>query len=620
MRAAFVIVLALLAGCVSTGDAGENPDGRGRWATDPKLLTRPTVVSASWVASRLGDCVIFDVRSSAEAFAAGHLEGAVHLPTSKLRRSFGYGGSLLLPREDLIAQFADVGVGDGMGVIVYAGDRLSDASHAVVALLTIGHPLVAIMEGGFDGWKAAGYAVTDVVATPSPRSLTLAPSLVTVVSDDQMTSSPMAILDARPSSQFADGHIPNARNRPARNDVVTVQGVWWKSRRELQRAYADLDVGTSTPVAVSCRTGLSATQTWFTLSVLLGYDDVRWHDGSWLSYTAGSSRPIEKGVTSKPAPTEPPAIPPTVPPIVEPHPSPPTVPPVIEPPPSPPQPSFARHAIDPENLTRPCIVSTGYVAGGARGAILLDTRSRADYVKGHLPGARHFRPQERLMTSRGERSQLLLSPSALAVAFGQVGIDLTTPVVCYGDTLEDPCLTALALLATGHQRVGVMEGGVRAWLADKRSLTTTVPRVTPSAYAVQKLVRPVTADLADVLAAIEGKSATLVDVRDPLNFAGSSSARSGHIAGAVNFPCASIIIAADGVWWPSRESILRACALRNIEPTTRVMTLGQDGRESAFAWWTLAVIAGFDSVRWYDGGYEEWTSDPRRPLEVSPTK
>lgn len=627
MRRLVALMLLLLSGCVTTGDGGADPTtGRGRWASDPTFLTKPTVVSVEWLDAQRGRLVVFDTRPSAEVYAEGAIPGALHLPTSRLRRTLPDGTSRILPPEELVALFSDLGVGDGVGVVAYGDDRLQDACHVVVALLTIGHPMAAVLEGGLTAWRESGRPLVADVLTPTPKFLSLAPSLVRTASTEEVALGAMPIVDSRPEDQFLGaakpgepaGRIPGSCSRPLADDLVKdAGGLWWKSRAELEAAYAALDVRDA--AIATCKGGLQATQTWFTLSVLLGRRDVRWYDGSFLAWAADPSRPRETGPASRPAP---PPEPPANPPIVD-RPTPPT--PVAPPTPAEPTPAAAAprgtYATDPERLEQPTVVSTGYVAGGARGAVILDTRPRADYLKGHVAGARHLDPDASLTTTRGSSARLLLSPRALAVVFGQLGIDEETPVVCLGEALDTACLAAAALQAAGHRRVAVMEGGLDAWRAEKRPLTQAVPRVEPTVYKVRTPTPRPTADLADVAGLVDAKSRGLVDVRDAEAFAGDAAATgTGHLPRARHLPAARFVTLDGGMWWVPKENLLRDVEKAEIVLSDAAVIYSRHPREAAFAWFTLTVLGGSASMRWYDGGFAEWSQDPRRPLETGPSR
>jgi thiosulfate/3-mercaptopyruvate sulfurtransferase len=57
----------------------------------------------------------------------------------------------------------------------------------------------------------------------------------------------------------------------------------FKSVDELRALYAEQGVDGSTPVITYCRIGERASQTWFVLSQILGYD-VALYDGSWTEW------------------------------------------------------------------------------------------------------------------------------------------------------------------------------------------------------------------------------------------------------------------------------------------------------------------------------------------------
>lgn len=271
-----------------------------RFATDPPALTEPTLVSTAWVAANAGKIVLIDARDKAESYAAGHLPGALHVPTKALRGESTQGLEELLPPEKLSALFGGLGIDENTQVVAYGEEKLADPMHVLLALMTAGHVKVAVMEGGIQAWKAEKRELSTKTSTPVAKTYVPKTSLISFARMDDVARASLSggptILDVRPAEAFRGegkstearpGHIPGSINRPAPLDLVTGgEGLFFVPREKLAADYAALGLSPEKSVIVSCRTGHAAAQTYFTLKILLGYEDVRWYDGSWQEWAA----------------------------------------------------------------------------------------------------------------------------------------------------------------------------------------------------------------------------------------------------------------------------------------------------------------------------------------------
>src|SRR5947207_2270380 len=68
----------------------------------------------------------------------------------------------------------------------------------------------------------------------------------------------------------------------------------FKSPEELQALYGGKGVTSDKDVIAYCRIGERSSHTWFVLTYLLGYPEVRNYDGSWTEWGNAVGVPIEK--------------------------------------------------------------------------------------------------------------------------------------------------------------------------------------------------------------------------------------------------------------------------------------------------------------------------------------
>jgi thiosulfate/3-mercaptopyruvate sulfurtransferase len=274
------------------------------------------LVSVQWLKQHRADpdLVVLDVRSAldgggAEAYAKGHIPGAVHSDYDRGGwRVTRDGLPFMLPdAARLEALIGELGIDeDSHVVVVPAGVHVLDfgaAARVYWTLKAAGHQRVSILDGGFAAWKAdRSNPIEAGVNKPSPKIFTVEFDRALMVPLEEVErlsrSGGATLLDARSAGFFAGkekapavkayGRIPGARNLDsaafydrARNRL--------RPRAELAEIAAAIPDG---PIVSYCNTGHWAATNWFVLSELLGRKDARLYYGSMVEWTADARRPL----------------------------------------------------------------------------------------------------------------------------------------------------------------------------------------------------------------------------------------------------------------------------------------------------------------------------------------
>jgi thiosulfate/3-mercaptopyruvate sulfurtransferase len=240
---------------------------------------------------------------------------------------------------------------------------------------------------------------------------------------------------------------------------------------------------------------------------------------------------------------------------------------------------------------------------------------RADFEKGHIPGAGFVDIEHELSTPHPRLHFMLPTAEAFAAAMGRLGIGNDTHVVTYA-TGNHWWATRLwwMLRVFGHDRVSVLDGGFQKWQSEGRPLEKGAPRAqAPRAFTAR--MRPeMVATREDILAAVGRGETCTVNALRPEQHAGTGGVhygRRGHITGSVNIP-ALHHIRPDNTFRDADElRALFAPALAAPE----VLTYCGGGIAATSVALVLAML-GHERVKVYDNSLTEWAADPALPMET----
>ncbi|MCW6052118.1 sulfurtransferase [Microcoleus sp. A2-C5] len=262
------------------------------------------IVSPEWLATNenpqvvIIDCrfALADAELGQKQYQESHIPGAFYLDLNRdLASAVGtHGGRHPLPNiTELADKLSATGINSSETlVVVYDDSRLAFASRLWWLLRYMGHSKVALLDGGFSAWKAAGYPVTDVL--PDRRDgkfvVELQPDLaVDIEQVKQRKNLPDRVLvDSREGERYEGlrepidpiaGHIPGAVNYPWQG--VTDETGKVRSISEQKQRWTELEKAEE--IIVYCGSGVTACVNLLSLEIA-GIPDAKLYVGSWSDW------------------------------------------------------------------------------------------------------------------------------------------------------------------------------------------------------------------------------------------------------------------------------------------------------------------------------------------------
>ncbi|MFC6863139.1 sulfurtransferase [Halomicroarcula sp. GCM10025817] len=254
------------------------------------------IVSAEWVADRLGDLRVVDVRDAWEYDGLGHLPGAVNVPFDDFRAADDGGTEGLLPTtDDWAAILSAAGIGRESEVLAYDDHHGVFAARFLVTAELLGHDpdRLHLLDGDFSSWQQAHETTGETPDVDPTEYAVEQPETTPLVGADDVAAAvddPDAVLvDTRDASEYDAGHIPGAVLLDWR-DLVADETRGVLPREAALAVLESVGVVPEKRVVLYCNTARRISHTYVVLRHL-GFEDVAFYEGSLTEWEA-QDRPL----------------------------------------------------------------------------------------------------------------------------------------------------------------------------------------------------------------------------------------------------------------------------------------------------------------------------------------
>ena len=269
---------------------------------------------------------------------------------------------------------------------------------------------------------------------------------------------------------------------------------------------------------------------------------------------------------------------------------------------------LSEHLDDPDLVVLDCTVLIEPNEDGGFQSV----SGRASYEGGHIPNAGFADLRGDLSDGENPNKYALPTPEQFSEAMGALGVGDDSRVVLYdGYNSVWAARVWWMLRWVGFDRAALLDGGLGAWKAEGRPLSTEAPL--RSAKKLTPAPRPeLIADRDEVYAAIEDDAVQLIDAMPAPHYRGEMAMydRPGHIPSAVNIPVTDLFDES-GHYRPTDE----LAAMYHLDHDARVIAYCGGGIAASSSAFVMTRL-GYTDAAVYIASLQEWTADPANPMVV----
>jgi len=277
-----------------------------------------TLIETAELAAAMTDqsCAILDCRFDlaqpawgAREYAASHIPHALYADLDRDLAGAVHAGSSRHPLPDpaeWVRTLSRWGIDGSVQVVAYDQGNGAYAARLWALMRWVGHKNVAVLNGGYAAWVAAGLPVSIAVDARSAAHFTpLTSALQTLGAEEierSLAQEEILLVDARGADRFAGenekidpvaGHIPGAVNEPFAANLDP-QGRFLPASVLRSRWQAVLGTRPTSELVSMCGSGVTACHNLLALEIA-GLPGARLYPGSWSEWIRDPVHPVARG-------------------------------------------------------------------------------------------------------------------------------------------------------------------------------------------------------------------------------------------------------------------------------------------------------------------------------------
>ncbi|NQY05134.1 MAG: sulfurtransferase [Flavobacteriaceae bacterium] len=256
-----------------------------------------------------GSSIKFIDFSNKETYLKAHLPDAIHLTRADIETtSYPYKG-MRIEKKDLEKLLSNLGIKNEDTIIVYDDNSSVNAARFWWVMKSYGFDNIAILNGGIKAWENDNRFTSNSTPKQEKSDFIFPEQEFTGLATKKdvtasLNNANAYIIDTRTADEYSGkrqkkgafraGRIPKSTFIDWVNAIDYEDSQLFKSKAELEKIYNTKGWSTDHEIIAYCHTGVRSAHTYFVLTELLGYKNVKNYDGSWSEWSYFNDLPISK--------------------------------------------------------------------------------------------------------------------------------------------------------------------------------------------------------------------------------------------------------------------------------------------------------------------------------------